>query len=192
MGSTQVVGRRTRLPTDHPHAGGEHAVPPQTPRLSGGPSPRGWGARRRTTRWSTTARTIPTRVGSTLAMFQAQRAPTDHPHAGGEHAHSEPDIATLRGPSPRGWGAHPGPSEDGPAFRTIPTRVGSTIVVSGHRRHSADHPHAGGEHPGFVEEHHAASGPSPRGWGARIPARCFCGIGRTIPTRVGSTPWPPP
>jgi hypothetical protein len=53
----------------------------------------------------------------------------------------------------------------------------------------ADHPHAGGEHTPIIHERRFHLGPSPRGWGARgtapLPRRTF----RTIPTRVGSTPF---
>ena len=50
-----------------------------------------------------------------------------------------------------------------------------------------DHPHAGGEHSDLAVDFKNVSGPSPRGWGARMAAMAIPRLRRTIPTRVGST-----
>ena len=187
VGSTCAVHENVVHVTDHPHAGGEHFAMKLAEMAKNGPSPRGWGAPRNANTMTADLRTIPTRVGSTNSAFMPNATPSDHPHAGGEH----PGLATgwgiQLGPSPRGWGAlyewNWGKCSD----RTIPTRVGSTIVVIPDGFAEADHPHAGGEHVCAVGATRFISGPSPRGWGARSIARSNGTSGRTIPTRVGST-----
>ena len=65
VGSTGGVQIVTGKAADHPHAGGEHLSEAVAAGGDAGPSPRGWGARKRRIRLLHVARTIPTRVGST-------------------------------------------------------------------------------------------------------------------------------
>ena len=111
----------------------------------------------------------------------------DHPHAGGEHLWSVRKLAFVYGPSPRGWGAPPHIPLSRRRFRTIPTRVGSTPPRAPRLADTADHPHAGGEHPVRRADEIKGAGPSPRGWGALVEAARPVSSPRTIPTRVGST-----
>ena len=167
MGSTAAIHPRKCRNPDHPHAGGEHRRKFAHNWRGGGPSPRGWGARRRRRIGGHRSRTIPTRVGSTPPVWRASRLLADHPHAGGEHMRSTSALISENGPSPRGWGAPP------------------AQAVS--RRKVSDHPHAGGEH-GIPEAlRPPLCGPSPRGWGAHAPPFTRLDSRRTIPTRVGST-----
>ena len=55
----------------------------------------------------------------------------------------------------------------------------------------SDHPHVRGEHVREIDDGHAATGPSPRAWGALTPGEAVRLKRRTIPTCVGSTPRPP-
>src|SRR5690606_20928320 len=71
--------------------------------------------------------------------------------------------------------------------RTIPTCVGSTDTNSFWPLSQSDHPHVRGEHSGRDIRLRSASGPSPRAWGALGMSVSFLGVGRTIPTCVGST-----
>ena len=108
VGSTHSWRSVVPCRADHPHAGGEHRDDPFESADSGGPSPRGWGARHRLERIAVAHRTIPTRVGSTMTCADAQPSRPDHPHAGGEHASRLVLGSVKSGPSPRGWGAqHP-------------------------------------------------------------------------------------
>jgi len=118
----------TRIP-DHPHAGGEHEIGVPTILGLPGPSPRGWGARRRCLVVCDGPRTIPTRVGSTERRRCGQWLTTDHPHAGGEHVFFSCFSLARIGPSPRGWGALVPKQFVRESERTIPTRVGSTRAV---------------------------------------------------------------
>ena len=94
--------------------------------LKPGPSPRGWGEPGTKGGPDRGGRTIPTRVGRTTYYTDYRRIGEDHPHAGGENAERQSNLAESEGPSPRGWGE--------PRFRwnvarygrTIPTRVGRT------------------------------------------------------------------
>src|ERR1035437_3854092 len=154
---------------------------------TGGPSPRGWGARVCAECNLKRKRTIPTRVGSTFHQLHLCPKDSDHPHAGGEHMRVDYHVLAQDGPSPRGWGALPANDASGMNPRTIPTRVGSTTEKVAAPRDPSDHPHAGGEHNHIPTAMGMVSGPSPRGWGARFQRETPALLFRTIPTRVGST-----
>ena len=136
----------TGTKADHPHAGGEHSIIESAAVAYGGPSPRGWGARILCVTLALACRTIPTRVGSTASLRAPRWPMADHPHAGGEHKVWGPGGQRRAGPSPRGWGAPQASVTAGGGLRTIPTRVGSTVVVIALQLAKPDHPHAGGEH----------------------------------------------
>ena len=96
-------------------------------------------------------------------------------------------LTYQSGPSPRGWGAHPGMLQKYSGMRTIPTRVGSTRSTGPSTQEASDHPHAGGEHHLGKYRNPRNCGPSPRGWGAHARLIYRRDVKRTIPTRVGST-----
>ncbi len=174
---------------DHPHAGGEHERIGRKAGGGCGPSPRGWGAPNVLGAAAYKARTIPTRVGSTNRCAFSGRLAADHPHAGGEHWTTPNHCLATRGPSPRGWGAPQEPEKHCWPRRTIPTRVGSTLFGRMQSGPGPDHPHAGGEHTRNRHGGTSSGGPSPRGWGALYLPEAPLRDARTIPTRVGSTPF---
>ena len=55
-------------------------------RSRSGPSPRAWGELRQVHHGKAMARTIPTRVGRTMAIKEVTITMADHPHARGENA----------------------------------------------------------------------------------------------------------
>ena len=112
--------------TDHPHAGGENESPTRNTSSANGPSPRGWGELSRHPITIADTRTIPTRVGRTGRRGTFDWPTADHPHAGGENSSRYAAPASEYGPSPRGWGEHPGAGWQLQGLRTIPTRVGRT------------------------------------------------------------------
>jgi len=67
------------------------------------------------------------------------------PHAGEENYASVGNIAFTRGPSPRAWGEHTASGDRDVAGRTIPTRVGRTLITLSLLLLLQDHPHARGE-----------------------------------------------
>ncbi len=91
------------------------------------------------------------------------------------------------GPSPRGWGNHVAGIGDEHKYRAIPTRVGKSRPKLRLDRHSAGHPHAGGEIEGHGYGWRVINGPSPRGWGNLGPGLMMRGVWRAIPTRVGKS-----
>ena len=165
VGNTDQCNVLHVVTMDHPHAGGEYsACPPSLDSLSG-PSPRGWGIRRHVVKGMLHFRTIPTRVGNTMATPRNINSATDHPHAGGEYLSLRLASRSMVGPSPRGWGIPLTSTNSCRPSRTIPTRVGNTLSASLDARQLTDHPHAGGEYlcPNYGPG--TRVGPSPRGWG---------------------------
>ena len=173
VGSTCVNVAKLACSPDHPHAGGEHSSHSQQGLSGCGPSPRGWGAPTPTVGGDESHRTIPTRVGSTPGYVREPVTEPDHPHAGGEHDVNRSSSVVKSGPSPRGWGARYRLREIVRENRTIPTRVGSTPVLTAWHVICADHPHAGGEHMTSQAARNCSIGPSPRGWGAPDASQCF-------------------
>ena len=73
-------------------------------------------------------RTIPTRVGRTRFRKPDQIIQPDHPHAGGENYSLAQTYDPNFGPSPRGWGELKLSNVGALSVRTIPTRVGRTLI----------------------------------------------------------------
>ncbi len=189
VGRTMGNRKEPRLPTDHPHAGGENNATLQCEDLTSGPSPRGWGERDDSVHGAEQSRTIPTRVGRTANLGPHDATSADHPHAGGENPPTGPLPTYSPGPSPRGWGEPRDLRLPGHCERTIPTRVGRTRAFRLPNILDADHPHAGGENSTRRQNSKPGSGPSPRGWGElRLDMQVVVAL-RTIPTRVGRTHW---
>ena len=165
VGRTGAFCNRLAMRSDHPHAGGENFSQGFSRFSPSGPSPRGWGERPRQSSRAAASRTIPTRVGRTVAVAWVPPSAPDHPHAGGENRRTHGAGAGRVGPSPRGWGEPIRIHREPERGRTIPTRVGRTAGAPGICTPGRDHPHAGGENfcPSSRSIEHM--GPSPRGWG---------------------------
>jgi len=86
VGRTSWCARVNPNRADHPHAGGENGIVIEPVAVLAGPSPRGWGERAWLRQRRRCGRTIPTRVGRTLAGYGITDAYADHPHAGGENS----------------------------------------------------------------------------------------------------------
>ena len=187
VGRTWPRWTETCRRADHPHVGGENRSVSRSSARPCGPSPRGWGERKRLDLLSQETRTIPTWVGRTRGCRWRRGSRADHPHVGGENSMSADPPNPDSGPSPRGWGERERGIRGPRAARTIPTWVGRTPVLPRFRRRSADHPHVGGENPTARRSGWPPSGPSPRGWGERGSITAAGGYFRTIPTWVGRT-----
>ncbi len=187
VGRTVVMKPATELRTDHPHARGENFYPDELAIPDDGPSPRAWGERQQHPVNALVVRTIPTRVGRTLAGVANRILCADHPHARGENASVLRRVVRAIGPSPRAWGERRCRAFCNAVNRTIPTRVGRTLRRQKPRRKKSDHPHARGENRYVTGSVAEVSGPSPRAWGEREGGRAVGGVSRTIPTRVGRT-----
>ncbi len=155
--------------------------------FDGGPSPRGWGKRCIGCMVTLPTRSIPTRVGKTLAKSISWNSTAVHPHAGGENLSARGSRLLQGGPSPRGWGKPKKRSSSAGFWRSIPTRVGKTAKPTLMVRPIPVHPHAGGENEFSSVTTTDETGPSPRGWGKLSLRRDPGSDPRSIPTRVGKT-----
>src|SRR6266540_4013397 len=111
-----------------------------------GPSPRAWGTLFFYSPLLCSPRSIPTRVGNTLAPEAGEAGEPVHPHARGEHAEVTRSHLAHSGPSPRAWGTRGRRHRAQPLDRSIPTRVGNTPRSPPARCTRPVHPHARGEH----------------------------------------------
>ena len=170
-------------------------------------------------------RSIPTRVGISPSRLMVLSSTPVHPHARGDltvqvqpmvagavHPHARGDLGAerrphraARGPSPRAWGSLFAGTLEPLGGRSIPTRVGISVVSHSRRWMRAVHPHArgdlaggtGGVGSGYGPSPRAwgspastalstiSGGPSPRAWGSQCQRRRVLARMRSIPTRVG-------
>jgi len=136
-----------------------------------GPSPRAWGQRSRPNRHHARSRSIPTGVGTTLAVSLNALGWAVHPHGRGDNYGLLEISAHAFGPSPRAWGQLFGRPALRAPERSIPTGVGTTIGTVGAVGAVIEMPY----------------GPSPRAWGQRRRQSAVHRVPRSIPTGVGTT-----
>jgi len=106
VGRTTMVQDPRALHTDHPHTRGENPMATVIAGSAFGPSPHAWGERDGDRGRDELLRTIPTRVGRTVADIAASPAPKDHPHTRGENERTWRRCEFNVGPSPHAWGEH--------------------------------------------------------------------------------------
>ena len=127
VGNTNKSIGILRVPTVHPHVGGEYMVSPKISRGNCGPSPRGWGIQSRQAPRRPCVRSIPTWVGNTKTRHIPCRPSAVHPHVGGEYFMNLASDSAQLGPSPRGWGILNSFRSSFMIIRSIPTWVGNTL-----------------------------------------------------------------
>ena len=153
-------------------------------------------------------RNIPTRVGTTI-MISFKRIPIwEHPHASGDNSNPVPSSKATTGTSPREWGQLGKQLGITAAKGNIPTRVGTTSILTRQGGLVGEHPHASGDNrrvstvsacsmgniptrvgttQSQMRVRLSAAGTSPREWGQLIQSLQEYGVTRNIPTRVGTT-----
>ena len=133
------------------------------------------------------ARIIPTRVGTSRAVRSNSNRQVDHPHAcGDKYIKNMTEINPL-GSSPRVWGQDIKNIWCSQIVRIIPTRVGTSLLLSQRREGCRDHPHAcGDKFKEFIGGSHDA-GSSPRVWGQVVDPYYLIKCAGIIPTRVGTS-----
>ncbi len=134
-----------RVPTVHPHGGGERLPWRQHPQADVGSSPRGWGTGRRNKCKCRRPRFIPTGVGNGRSVSPPPLKHPVHPHGGGERGCMGLLADVHAGSSPRGWGTGAGDALELVELRFIPTGVGNGSFPFAQCRAWAVHPHGGGE-----------------------------------------------
>ena len=111
----------------------------------------------------------------------------DHPHAYGDKFIDNSKIAFRRGSSPRVWGQVYIPMIWVLAAGIIPTRMGTSIIMSANVTGKKDHPHAYGDKNYLYRFFCKDMGSSPRVWGQVLIIFRICIILRIIPTRMGTS-----
>ena len=171
----------------HPHVRGVHTNSARSTRMGPGPSPRAWGSLRQAPGTSSRGRSIPTCVGFTHPDPTRRPRPSVHPHVRGVHLLRRSFRPSAYGPSPRAWGSHGVDIRWGDYYRSIPTCVGFTRMVSGAASNAAVHPHVRGVHLVVEDRARMPRGPSPRAWGSHSRSFVDSLKRRSIPTCVGFT-----
>ena len=114
---------------------------------------------------SATLRIIPTRVGTRAGGSDPVFVDRDHPHACGDKNLCELLPKIKGGSSPRVWGQVGSRYFQQVILRIIPTRVGTSSMISKSVPASEDHPHACGDKCQGVPLSPMFLGSSPRVWG---------------------------
>ena len=115
---------------------------------------------------SSLTRIIPTRVGTSVVVFEVLPLLQDHPHACGDKGASTSGKSLALGSSPRVWGQ-------------AVSDLWAAII-------GRDHPHACGDKLLRSVIAEVLPGSSPRVWGQDLSCACKAMNYRIIPTRVGT------
>ena len=130
---------------------------------------------------------IPTRVGTSGTTDPNVCSVKDHPHACGDKTVTRRPYQVRAGSSPRVWGQAHSKHAVTRIVGIIPTRVGTSFVISSRVRKSQDHPHACGDKCLPLGTLTKMTGSSPRVWGQAAIHNCAYPPFGIIPTRVGTS-----
>ena len=178
-----------RIPSvwDHPHACGDKLTLSDIAVICVGSSPRVWG---QVVNWKygwSTARIIPTRVGTSTDNSCIVRRYKDHPHACGDKSLLSEAMTDCVGSSPRVWGQVAKVPVQNRRLGIIPTRVGTRTIMKYEKIIYEDHPHACGDKQTSYCLSSLVLGSSPRVWGQGFSCASYCCASGIIPTRVGTS-----
>ena len=112
-------------------------------------------------------RIIPTRVGTSSAVYRKVNSHWDHPHACGDKSQQQEASCSERGSSPRVWGQVLSLYGRFSCSGIIPTRVGTSRIAEALKQ--------------------KIEGSSPRVWGQGGQSLNVHQKRRIIPTRVGTS-----
>ena len=166
VGTSLKPYRGEPVSRDHPHACGDKRSLQSRQTARTGSSPRVWGQVYKSSRRCRANGIIPTRVGTSATFSAVVIEIWDHPHACGDkfvYTHTYP---VREGTSPRVWGQGTKKYETHAILGIIPTRVGTSLQITGAMAHRA--------------------GSSPRVWGQALTAQELHLSAGIIPTRVGT------
>ena len=152
-----------------------------------GSSPRVWGQARFSYSVLCCHGIIPTRVGTRAGGSDPVFVDRDHPHACGDKNLCELLPKIKGGSSPRVWGQVGSRYFQQVILRIIPTRVGTSSMISKSVPASEDHPHACGDKRRKCQAQCRQPGSSPRVWGQDLGGFYACSAIGIIPTRVGTS-----
>ena len=165
MGTSKILSNGFVMRKDHPHACGDKlASASEHPGLLGS-SPRVWGQVTVYSPVGSSARIIPTRVGTSTIFMIITVIGKDHPHAcGDKHIFWRLSYFAV-GSSPRVWGQALVAGAVAVYCGIIPTRVVTRLLYSSSTSFSRDHPHACGDKNAYLAKNVCRSVSSPRVWG---------------------------
>ena len=167
VGTTRGVAGRRQHQAVHPHACGDNVNISWDGVGGFGPPPRVWGQLSPHRRRARSARSTPTRVGTTLIVTVISWSYSVHPHACGDNVgHVCVQVVGQR---------------------STPTRVGTTHWAGRCARGAAVHPHACGDNSKALMFERPGLGPPPRVWGQQRGFAHRLWVPRSTPTRVGTT-----
>ena len=130
---------------DHPHACGDKLSFLSSSGTYTGSSPCVWGQVEQSKYYTTQARIIPMRVGTSAQGCRLNLNRWDHPHACGDKLTDFYKKAKSLGSSPCVWGQVNRDDISASNIRIIPMRVGTSISHHFMIRTGKDHPHACGD-----------------------------------------------
>ena len=172
---------------DHPHACGDKFNQMCGGQGYDGSSPRVWGQVIDKIGKLEKLGIIPTRVGTSCYNKLCPHCVGDHPHACGDKLFLGYHRLCCHGSSPRVWGQGQIINNFITKIRIIPTRVGTSLLLSQRIRGFRDHPHACGDKFDMRFPQAFALGSSPRVWGQVKLLSLSMPLARIIPTRVGTS-----
>ena len=115
------------LLADHPHAYGDKYSIARGEHQQVRSSPRVWGQVTPIVQLSPPIGIIPTRMGTSIILYNLRYYTEDHPHAYGDKLLGVWLRQQGQGSSPRVWGQVVQVSPDGAKFGIIPTRMGTRL-----------------------------------------------------------------
>src|SRR5690606_14873598 len=132
-------------------------------------------------------RFTPTPVGITGPAPATDSITPVHPHACGDHSHSNSCVLEFSGSPPRLWGSRRRRWQGDAVGRFTPTPVGITQTTIIQDVDIPVHPHACGDHSRPSSAHPRPSGSPPRLWGSPVAGLRRRRVERFTPTPVGIT-----
>ena len=145
MGTSAYLSRGKHCHKDHPHAYGDKFLTKNGYLSDEGSSPRVWGQVLSVESKILFQRIIPTRMGTSIRLFEARCRYENHPHAYGDKQGSISPSNDFIGSSPRVWGQVFVRRLQIFLLRIIPTRMGTSFCKTGYFIFQKDHPHAYGD-----------------------------------------------
>ena len=145
VGTSRNKDKLLHQDKDHPHACGDKSFNLSAYGRINGSSPRVWGQENSSCSMAVNIGIIPTRVGTRLFKTRKTPKPWDHPHACGDKIAVRQQNWHTLGSSPRVWGQAAVLNFFIWNMRIIPTRVGTSNLLTAASIQTRDHPHACGD-----------------------------------------------
>ncbi len=186
VGTARASGHFCTTYPVHPHPRGDGRMSgTYTGTLRGSPPP-AWGRPIRADDVPRPIRFTPTRVGTAIDRWQADRVGPVHPHPRGDGAFTRASVKPAAGSPPPAWGRPALAAPETAATRFTPTRVGTASPARPPATLRSVHPHPRGDGCCRLAQCNKPTGSPPPAWG-RLALVGDVAMGtRFTPTRVGT------